>query len=84
VQRAEVSAGFGPIACARSVGLGLPQRDLAAQRLARRLGACPHCAEEWISIPHVQGRHHLLANEVANKPGRLSGREIRFLRTHGG
>jgi hypothetical protein len=38
VQRAEGAAGFGPIACARGAGLRLPQRDLAAQRLASRLG----------------------------------------------
>src|SRR3990172_8148917 len=52
--------------------------------LGLEVRVCPNCAEEWISIPRMEALHNLLANDVANKPGRLSGREIRFLRSHVG
>jgi putative transcriptional regulator len=43
---------------------------------------CSSCGEEEIGIPRMDQLNHLLANLVANRPGRLTGAEIRFLRKH--
>jgi putative zinc finger/helix-turn-helix YgiT family protein len=41
---------------------------------------CPSCAEEMVSIPHVEDLHQTIAMTLIRHPGRLSPSEIRFLR----
>lgn len=43
---------------------------------------CPSCGEEETVIPRVEELHRLIARQVARRPGRLEGREIRFLRKY--
>lgn len=43
---------------------------------------CPKCGERIASIPAIRKLHGLIAKLVVQKPTRLSGEEIRFLRTH--
>lgn len=43
---------------------------------------CQNCGEKEYMIPRIEDLHRLLARVVINKPGRLTGDEIRFLRTH--
>jgi len=41
---------------------------------------CPKCADVRPSIPRIEDLHHIIAESLARKPGRLKGSEIRFLR----
>lgn len=41
---------------------------------------CPDCGEEQLAIPRVLELHRGLALQVVRKPGRLTGKEVRFLR----
>ena len=43
---------------------------------------CAQCGEIFTSIPHPLELHDLLASDIASQPSKLSGNEIRFLRTH--
>lgn len=43
---------------------------------------CQSCEEEFDSIPRMEELHKTLAIEMATQPNRLTGPEIRFLRTH--
>lgn len=42
---------------------------------------CPECGAEEVCIPHLENLHQAISFVVANKPTRLSGPEVRFLRT---
>ncbi len=44
--------------------------------------ACPSCGEKEVEVPGLASLHDALARVVAQKPGRLNGDEIRFLRKH--
>jgi putative zinc finger/helix-turn-helix YgiT family protein len=43
---------------------------------------CAHCGEYEIAIPAIDEINRALAQVVIRKPGRLSGAEVRFLRTY--
>jgi len=38
--------------------------------------------EQTICIPHINELHNVIANALLQKKGELTGKEIRFLRTH--
>lgn len=57
--------------------VGLPYEIRLDDVLVHR---CPSCGEFEIAIPRVEALHRAIALEVARRPGRLSGLEIRFLR----
>lgn len=44
------------------------------------VSSCPNCGEEVIGIPAMEQLNRLLRDEVVNKPERLTGHEVRFLR----
>lgn len=46
------------------------------------VGRCPNCGESCVEIPNMDGLHECLAKILVKKKGRLSGDEVRFLRTH--
>jgi putative zinc finger/helix-turn-helix YgiT family protein len=56
---------------------GIVMRDLKVYR-------CPSCGEEEIEYPRLGELHDRIALELATRPGRLMGAELRFLRTHVG
>lgn len=55
---------------------GLPNVVLVDVEVAR----CPGCGEQTVALPHVETLHRQLALAVIRRPGRLTPREIRFLR----
>lgn len=52
---------------------GVILRDLATY-------SCPNCGEEEIAIPDLEGLNRVIARWLAEKPGRLTGAEVRFCR----
>ena len=42
---------------------------------------CPDCGEEEVVVERIEQLHKQIAERVANKPERLTAKEIRFLRT---
>jgi DNA-binding transcriptional regulator YiaG len=44
--------------------------------------ACPQCERESPIIPRIEELHHVIAMDLARKPGLLRGEEIKFLRKH--
>jgi putative zinc finger/helix-turn-helix YgiT family protein len=57
---------------------GLPQVILGNITVGR----CPECGYEEVVLPHIEDLHTALATALAQKPARLAGPEIRFLRTY--
>jgi putative zinc finger/helix-turn-helix YgiT family protein len=57
--------------------LGLPDTTLLGVNVSR----CPNCGEYEVEIPMLEELHRQLALQVVEKAGRLSGAEIKFLRT---
>lgn len=57
---------------------GLPGVILRGVEVSR----CPGCGATDVAIPREPALHQALARVVVNKPGRLTGPEIRFLRKH--
>ena len=57
---------------------GLPEVILIDTEIAR----CQACGEEMAAIPRVEELHRVLAFALASHPARLTGTEIRFLRTY--
>jgi putative zinc finger/helix-turn-helix YgiT family protein len=57
--------------------LGLPDTTLLGVNVSR----CPNCGEHEVEIPMLEELHQGLALQVVEKTGRLSGAEIKFLRT---
>lgn len=45
---------------------------------------CDKCAEEYYNIPNLEDLHNKLAQALIRKKGMLSGKELRYLRTHMG
>src|SRR6266705_1962624 len=45
---------------------------------------CGKCKSESPVVPRIQELHGLIARDLTRKRSRLSGRELRFLRTHAG
>jgi putative zinc finger/helix-turn-helix YgiT family protein len=52
--------------------------------LGLNVGRCQNCGEHSVRIPNMDGLHECLATSLVGKKGRLSGNEIRFLRTYMG
>lgn len=46
------------------------------------VAACPHCGNEDVLIPRVEKIHRAIAQAIAQSPNRLTGEQLRFLRTH--
>jgi putative zinc finger/helix-turn-helix YgiT family protein len=44
--------------------------------------SCPKCGERAAAIPAIAKLHDVLARLLVDKPSRLAGEEIRFLRTY--
>jgi len=42
---------------------------------------CPNCGHQSVIIPRPEELHRILAEAIVRKPFKLSGKEIRFLRT---
>ncbi len=42
---------------------------------------CPYCGQQSVIIPRPEGLHRMIAEAVVRKPFKLTGKEIRFLRT---
>jgi len=57
--------------------LGLPDTTLLGVNVSR----CSNCGEHEVEIPMLEELHQGLALQVVEKAGRLSGAEIKFLRT---
>ena len=57
---------------------GLPHVTLRNIAVSR----CPNCGNYEVEIPRLAELHRLLARVLIAKRGRLTGSEIRFLRTH--
>lgn len=57
---------------------GLPGVTLVGVAVSR----CPACGEYEVAIPRVEELHRALAFAVIQKPTRLAGAEIRFLRKY--
>jgi putative zinc finger/helix-turn-helix YgiT family protein len=57
--------------------LGLPGIVLVGVPVSR----CPNCGEYEIAIPNIDELHRVLALRVIEESGRLTGAEIKFLRT---
>ena len=57
--------------------LGLPDTTLLGVNVSR----CHNCGEHEVEIPMLEELHQGLALQVVEKTGRLSGAEIKFLRT---
>ena len=55
---------------------GLPGVTLVGVAVSR----CPECGEYEVSIPHIEDLHRVIARALVNKPARLIGAEIRYLR----
>lgn len=55
---------------------GLPNVYLSGITIYR----CPDCPTVCPSIPRIEELHRVIAQALAEKPGRLQGSEIRFLR----
>jgi putative zinc finger/helix-turn-helix YgiT family protein len=55
---------------------GLPHVVLVDVEVRR----CPACGERAVMIPRIEALHRALAMVTISRPGRLSPREIRFLR----
>jgi len=47
-----------------------------------RVFHCPNCGEEELEVPAVLELHRAIAFAVAEKPAKLTPREIRYLRTY--
>lgn len=47
-----------------------------------KVGRCPNCGAETLSIPRIAQLHRVLAAALASKPGRLAPDEARFLRKY--
>ena len=45
------------------------------------IGRCEHCGETCVTIPDMEGLHYCLALMLVKRKGRLTGSEVRFLRT---
>lgn len=43
---------------------------------------CPHCGNEDVLIPRLEKIHRAIAQAIAQSPTRLTGEQLRFLRTH--
>ncbi|MCL2779186.1 MAG: hypothetical protein FWD73_14400 [Polyangiaceae bacterium] len=43
---------------------------------------CPHCGAKEVPLPNAAGLHRCIAMAIVHKRARLSGREVRFLRTY--
>lgn len=43
---------------------------------------CPHCGDEQVVIPHLDGLMRTLAFAVISQPYRLRGEDVRFLRKY--
>ena len=57
--------------------LGLPGVVLVGVPVHR----CPNCGEYEVTIPNIDELHRVLALRVIEESGRLTGAEIKFLRT---
>ena len=57
---------------------GLPQVVLGNISVS----SCPECGYEEVALPHIEDLHKALATVMAQKQARLTGSEIRFLRTY--
>jgi putative zinc finger/helix-turn-helix YgiT family protein len=55
---------------------GLPHVTL----IGIKIGRCSQCSNYEITIPHIEELHRLIAKALIEKPNRLSGSEVRFLR----
>jgi len=55
---------------------GLPNITLVGIRISR----CRQCGGYEIAIPRIEQLHRLIARSVIEKPTRLTGAEVRFLR----
>ena len=49
-----------------------------------KLYRCGRCEADSPVIPKIQDLHELIARELARKPARLTGKEVRFLRKQAG
>ncbi len=43
---------------------------------------CPHCGNSDLLLPRAGKIHRAIAQALANSPARLTGEQLRFLRTH--
>lgn len=60
-----------------------PYRSLPGTTLVGiPIRTCESCGDQVVSIPRIEELDRVLAKAVAERPGRLSGPEIRFLRRH--
>jgi putative zinc finger/helix-turn-helix YgiT family protein len=77
-----VMCGGGPVIYKtgnwKDTSIGLPNITL----IGITLGKCKQCGERYVGIPRALELHNLIASRVASKRGRLTGKEIRFLRSH--
>ena len=55
---------------------GLPGVTLVGVEVSR----CPECGNHEVSIPRIEELHRVIARAVANRPARLDGAEVRYLR----
>ena len=55
---------------------GLPNVHLSGVEVR----ACRKCGEREVAIPNLEGLHRCIARGLADKPSRLNGPEVRFLR----
>jgi len=47
-----------------------------------RIADCLRCGNSDVLIPNVAKIHRAIAQAITNSPGRLTGEQLRFLRTH--
>ncbi|MBT3328096.1 MAG: type II toxin-antitoxin system MqsA family antitoxin [Gemmatimonadales bacterium] len=61
----------------------VPYRSLRGTVLVGvKVWECAECGEQEVVIPAINELDRVLARAVANKPGRLTSDEVRFLRKH--
>src|SRR5579862_3717288 len=60
--------------------IGLPYVTLVGIEFRK----CSHCGDESVRIPRLAQLNRFLAAHIITKPSRLSGDEIRFLRSYMG
>ena len=56
--------------------------DVAVDLVDVTVWRCPHCGEFEVEIPRLAQLHRVIAQAIAVRPVRLTGPEIRFLRTY--